>query len=142
MPNLNDEGLDTQESKRKMNEYMNFQTPGDQAEQYYIDSGQADEDYKREQEGIKYANMYCSVLDILKERFKLKKENKEMRLLSLDEQEYLFQIIEDLDTTGEFSDFEEPKKNIEFKSDDKNNVFSPVLPTQYESDIKPEDLPF
>ena len=141
MKNLNDEGLDTPKSKKKMSEYMNFQTPSDIAEEHYINSGQADADYedqkKMMEEGEVYGKMFSTVIELRDERNTCLKQKKEMRLLSFEEQDFLFQMIEDLEY-----------ENIPFFSNskevsiDKKKQENPVLSIQYESDIKPEDLPF
>lgn len=124
-----DNGEDTSYSRQKMNEYRNFQTPFDQAEQYYIDSGQAQNDQELEQktmeEGENYAKMYCSVMKLQKEREGFMSVGKKMRQLSIEEQDFLFQKIEDLE--GEYIENSDNTENNEIK---------------FESNIKAEDLPF
>ena len=127
--NFMDEGRDTIEAQRKMQEYIDFSTPSDIAEQHYIDSGQAQKDQeweqKRMEEGENYAKMYCSVMALQKEREKLLSAGKKMRQLSPEEQDFLFQKIEDLE-----------EGYLENSDDTENNEI------KFESDIKPEDLPF
>lgn len=124
-----DEGGDTIEAQRKMQEYIDFRTPSDIAEQHYINSDKAQKGQEWEkkimEEGEKYAKMYCSVMELQKEREDLLSAGKKMRQLSIEEQDFLFQKIEDLEEVY-----------IETSNDTESNEI------KFESDIKAEDLPF